>query len=257
MEPQLFPETIFEQAYVEAPELAALAEVVARKYDEFAEVRAVLAQGLLSVHYVWDTKPFDQNKEDYKPHTIAKVVKAPKLWECISGYQVVMVFRRWFWERFSPEQREAVVFHELSHVGITDGLTVELRHHDLEEFNAVVRHFGPIIPGRKAFVAALVEWQREQTEQLPPDPDPSTVDAETGEIRGEAVVEAMLEAAADPESTIAAPLRNLARKMGSDITVTAHGRSVTLPGGLRCPRCERPVRPGEVHETAADCEDAL
>jgi hypothetical protein len=247
LEPQMFTETFEEDAFVEAPELGELAVAVARQYDEFGTLKGNLASETIRIAYVWETKPFDPSKDEYTPHVIARVRKAPTLWRCLTGYDLVMQFRRWFWQRFTPEQREAVVFHELAHIGFTDS-GIELRHHDIEEFNSVVRHFGPAIPGRRAFLAAYMEWQREQ---LPP--SSTNIDADTGEILDAPGPDVLSPA---PVAEILAPMQELADRLGGDVTISAGGKSGTISSSIRCPRCDGPLRPGEVHETAGQCEAA-
>lgn len=46
------------------------------------------------------------------------------------------------WEGATRAERAAVVDHELCHFGVTDEGDLEIRGHDLEEFDAVVRRHG-------------------------------------------------------------------------------------------------------------------
>lgn len=46
------------------------------------------------------------------------------------------------WERLAPEQRLAVVHHELCHFGISDEGNLAIVPHDVEEFTAVAEVFG-------------------------------------------------------------------------------------------------------------------
>ena len=237
LEPEMFPDVVVEPAFVVAPELAELVVATANKYEEHHALVANLRQELVSIVCVWETKPFDPARDEYKPHVIARVRKVPVMWRCLTGYQLVIQFRRWFWTRFTDVQREAVVFHELMHIGFTDhGL--EMRPHDLEEFAKVVRHFGHAIPGRRQFLAAYLDWQREQ---LPPDRDPADVDPETGEIlTAEEYGKRAMEAA-----------RVLVHDLGAELSVTY---SATV--NATCPRCGAALQPGELHDTAGACEAA-
>lgn len=173
LEPEsgLFPDTLVEP-FVGAPELADLAEQVISEFDEFDPIRRAIADQGLAIGYVWETKPFDPESEEYKPHTIAKVTKASPLWRCISDLHLVIQFRRTFWDEFDAEQRRAIVHHELSHVLVDvdqqGRLKVALRPHDVEDFWLTVRRFGPILPGRAAFLKAITDWQREHAGEPTP-----------------------------------------------------------------------------------------
>ena len=46
------------------------------------------------------------------------------------------------WDTLAERQRFALVYHELLHCGTNDKDNWVLVQHDLEEFTAVVRHFG-------------------------------------------------------------------------------------------------------------------
>jgi hypothetical protein len=251
LEPEMFPDVIVEEAFVEAPELLELVEATARKYDEHHALAANLRAGEISIACVWETKPFDPSRDEYKPHVIARVRKVPVLWRCLTGYVLVLQFRRWFWQHFTDVQREAVVFHELSHIRFTDH-GIEMAPHDLEEFAKVVRHFGHAIPGRRAFLTAYLDWTREQ---LPIDRDPADVDPETGEIVDRAAGESGGNHSKEYSEAIPDEALRAARSlvdMGAEFSVSESPR---FPSA-RCPRCGGYLQPGEIHETAGACEAA-
>lgn len=158
-EVELFPDEIAEPAFIRSSEVAEMLDEVVHHYREFEAIAEALDADRISAACLFETKPFDQMTEDYKPHTIAKVTKASPIWLAIGGRDFVVQFRRWFWQRFSDQQRRAVIYHELAHVEIDDHGKVKLREHDLEEFSGVVRHFGPIIPGRAAFIRSYLAWE--------------------------------------------------------------------------------------------------
>jgi len=101
----------------------------------------------------------------------------------------------------APEaQRRAVVHHELTHIEVDEPddqgrVHLSIRKHDVEDFTKTMRRFGPVIPGRAAFVKAFLDWQHEQER---PDPTPlrrvadddvdvrPTGEVNTDELRGEA-----------------------------------------------------------------------
>ncbi|MHB8398411.1 MAG: putative metallopeptidase [Candidatus Limnocylindrales bacterium] len=168
----LFPELI-EPPFIRADELETLCDTVRDEFPEFRTLVDAGEDGGLVLGYVFETKPFDALREEFKPHTIAKVSKASPLWKSWTGLDAIVSFRRHFWTAFTAEQRRAVCYHELRHLDPAqddDGhWKLSLREHDLEEFAGVMRRFGPIIPGRKPFLDAAMAWMAEQDR---PEPTP-------------------------------------------------------------------------------------
>lgn len=180
--PGLFAGQI-EPPFVRSREVEDLAEALIAECDEFEAIQTARRDAGLSIEFVWETKPFDPMKDEYKPHVIAKVTKASPLWLSLTDTHLVVQFRRWFWERFDDGQRRAVLHHELTHIDVDEPddqgrIPVSLRHHDVEDFTRTMRRFGPVIPGREAFVRAYVAWQAE---------NPITHDAALGHRVAEAV----------------------------------------------------------------------
>lgn len=74
-----------------------------------------------------------------------------------------------FWTQADARAREALVFHELLHAAhaidkdgepkfTEEGMPIwEIRGHDIEEFNEVVRRYGAWLPDVTAFLAAAAE----------------------------------------------------------------------------------------------------
>lgn len=223
-------EGIVEPPFVRSREVEDLASDVIASFPEFEPIQTARREAGLKIEYVWETKPFDPLKDEYKPHVIAKCVKASPLWLSLTDTHLVVQFRRWFWERFDDTQRRAVLHHELTHIKVDEPdergrIPVSLRHHDVEDFTRTMRRFGPVIPGREAFVKAYVEWRTEHPKEL----------SEAKDNFGEKVVEAMMTALEDPNAIPGDPARALRKgtRDGTDITVTARGRSVKLSGGRR------------------------
>jgi len=152
-----------EAAFIPAPEVEDLAADVLARWDEFAPIRRAIADGELEIVYVFETKHFDQFKEEFKPHTIAKVTKASPLWSSLTGHDLVIQFRRTFWAAFDEHQRSAVLYHEFCHVKLEDSETgapkLSLAPHDVEEFRGTLLRYGPALPGRKALIEAATAWQ--------------------------------------------------------------------------------------------------
>lgn len=178
---------VVEPPFIRSREVEDLAADVIASCPEFEPIQTAIHEAGLSVVYVFETKPFDPLKDDYKPHVIAKVTKANPLWLSLTDTHLVVQFRHWFWERFDDTQRRAVLHHELSHIEVdepdpaTGRLPITLRWHDVEDFTRTMRRFGPVIPGRQEFVRAYVDWRTEHPEALT---DGRVVDPETGEILG-------------------------------------------------------------------------
>lgn len=217
--PGLFP-GVAEPQYVRSPEVRDLAELVIAEFDEFRPIQeAVLNQGLRIV-YAWDTRPFDFVRDEYGPHVIAQVRKAPTWVRDLHGGHVMLEFRRWFWDHFDAAQRRAVIHHELTHLeldGETDELgnpKVKLRKHDVEDFTGTMRRFGPVIPGRREFIKAAMDWQHEQEH-----PEPTPLRQVTTEDLAHVAGEALADAVARGE-------------LGEDVTDT---RDVSRFGGLVLP----------------------
>lgn len=224
LEPEagLFPDT-FLAPFVLAPEVEELATLVIDSCSEFEPIATAKREGGLSIVHVFETKSFDPTKEEFKPHTIAKVTKAPPIWRALTTYDLAIQFRLPFWEAFDERQRQAVLHHELSHIDIDEpgddrGIAkFSLRPHDVEDFARTIRRFGAVLPGRATFFKAFLDWQHEQER-----PEPTPLRAIT-----EAVVES------------ADMLQDTADKLRGDITISAGGKSRTVRA--RKPNAEAPT----------------
>jgi Putative phage metallopeptidase len=239
LEPVMFQDDLAEPPFTTADEVRQVAERVIDRWPEFFPIREAIRKRGLAITYVWETKPFDPSKDEVTPHIIAKVTKAPPLWRCLTGIHLVIQFRSFFWLQFEEAQREAVLYHELTHVEEVgtnaDGSPKPvLREHDLEEFVGVIRRYGPIIPGRRAFFDAGREWELAQDQAK----------ANRGKLRalpGERLANAVMEGVVEEIN---------AGALGPDVkaSVLAGGRSATI--GNRKPKAddETDVRPaGEVN----------
>jgi predicted metallopeptidase len=109
---------------------------------------------------------------------IAACQKASPVWRDVAHVDVVIwVWSEW-WARFSPRQREAVVMHELCHVGRNESGGVKLRKHDVEEFNFVVAHygvwddFGQLGDFMRSLVAGEGRRERAAQDEKPGAPEP-------------------------------------------------------------------------------------
>lgn len=89
-------------------------------------------------------------------HVLAKAVKAPTLWRDLGQYDVVVWANQMAWQRLSERQREALIAHELSHIGTpNEAGQVVMWEHDIEEFGWVVRTYGQWHSGLEFFAEQL------------------------------------------------------------------------------------------------------
>lgn len=89
-------------------------------------------------------------------HAIAKCVKAPPLWRDLGQHEVIIFAVQRAWQHLGQKQREALVAHELSHIGgRNDSGSVVLLDHDIEEFAWVVKRYGQWHPALENFAEQL------------------------------------------------------------------------------------------------------
>lgn len=84
-----------------------------------------------------------------------------------SGKDVIIEVARDIWDRLDDDLREVLVSHELCHIGVElddKGATVLtpngrpkvfLKHHDVEEFSAVIENFGDTYKEFRKVVEAM------------------------------------------------------------------------------------------------------
>ena len=90
-----------EPAFVRSPEVEELAGEVMDEWPEFEPIRTAIDDGL-TIAYVFETKPFDPTKDEYKRHAVARVSKASPLWQCLADVRLAIQFRQWFWLQEQP-----------------------------------------------------------------------------------------------------------------------------------------------------------
>lgn len=69
------------------------------------------------------------------------------------------------WIRFSDNQKNALLDHELSHCQ-WDGLNARMRSHDVEEFNHIIRRWGMWWPDSDSFAVAVQQALPMPREQM-------------------------------------------------------------------------------------------
>jgi hypothetical protein len=89
-------------------------------------------------------------------HVLARAVKAPTLWASLGEWEVVVWANKLAWDHLSERQREALVAHELSHIGPRgESGKIAMLEHDIEEFAWVVRQYGQWHSGLEHFAEQL------------------------------------------------------------------------------------------------------
>jgi hypothetical protein len=146
-----------EAAFVEADAVAEVAKDLLYEFNDLITLREAVDAGDVVLGYWFDTKPYKAD-EGMEHDTVGKAVKVPPFWRIYSGIDVVIQIRRDLWTAFNAEQRKALLYHELKHVGIVgEKKTLKMQEHSIEEFTAVALRFGAWLPSRAAFGDALAE----------------------------------------------------------------------------------------------------
>ena len=233
----LFPDDA-DPAFVRSPEVEELAERVMREWPEFEPILTAVDEGL-SIAYVFETKPFDPTKDEYKRHVVAKVTKASPLWQCLADTRLAIQFRQWFWNKYTPEQREAVLYHELKHIEVdldSAPPKVSLRPHEIEEFYGVARRYGAVLPDIANLVKVHSWWAQEQPgATLEPG---RSVDQDTGEItEGTVEPDGLEDLSPKARAGVLSAARKFKRSIeagGTDVTISTPGHEpVTIRGKRR------------------------
>lgn len=94
-------------------------------------------------------------------HTIARAFKAPALWADVSGYHAGFWVWEWWWEKCDQAKREALVMHELLHIGMAPNGSPRMEKHDVEDFALVVRHYGRWSEGVQLYAQQLALFEQQ------------------------------------------------------------------------------------------------
>ena len=114
-------------------EYAAIGEMLIANYDEFKDIR----EAEITIVYLAST----QAKKQKGKLIFGQCEKiADKYKWGIPADFTITVFEPNI-EGFTPEQVEALIFHELLHVGVEDD-RLFVRPHDIEDFSAVLKKYG-------------------------------------------------------------------------------------------------------------------
>lgn len=136
------------EGYLLSDEVKAIAERVIASDPRFSICTGIVIGYALQ----WDQDPAAKGGL----HAIAKCVKAPPMWRDLGLYEVVIFAVERAWKHLSERSREALLAHELSHVGGRNDVgNVVLLDHDIEEFAWVVGRYGQWHPGLEHFAEQL------------------------------------------------------------------------------------------------------
>jgi len=160
-QPRLFPE-IESADFIRDDAIAGVGKDVLSTHGKIGgpvfEVAKAIRDGEVNVLWLRNDKPFDELNEDLNHDTAGKCIKAPGVWHDVTGYDVAIWIRGYWWDKWDPRIREAAILHELLHVEIkrTKDLAakVAIRKHDVEDFVAVAKLYGPIFGDAASYVRA-------------------------------------------------------------------------------------------------------
>jgi len=70
-------------------------------------------------------------------------------WKHLSDFDYVIILWAEWWECASDHDKQALLYHELLHIALTQNETWALRKHTIQEFPEVVKQFGAWTPELK------------------------------------------------------------------------------------------------------------
>lgn len=160
-QPRLFPE-IESPDFIRDDAIAAVGQTVLSAHGKVGgplfEVARAIRDDEVNVLWLRNDKPFDELNEDLNHDAAGKCIKAPGVWHDVTGYDVAIWIRGYWWDKWDARTREAALLHELSHVEVKrtkDGQAkVAIRKHDVEDFVAVAKLYGPIFGDAASYVRA-------------------------------------------------------------------------------------------------------
>lgn len=146
--PELGQEPPQAEGYVLSGEVATIVRRLVEGEDRFAHLEDMAVGCAMQV----GKKPEGRGGL----HLLARAIKAPALWRDLGEFEVVLWVNAMAWEHLSERQREALVAHELNHVGQRNEQgNVVMLEHDIEEFAWVARTYGQWHSGLEHFAEQL------------------------------------------------------------------------------------------------------
>jgi hypothetical protein len=237
--PELLPE-IEGAEFIRSDDVADIAREVLSEHgtvggvvDAFETARAIADE---EIHVLWllNTKPFDEAKEERSHDAAGKCIKAPRMWADVTGYDVAIWIREHYWLEADDRVKRAMLLHELLHVEIrrdkNDVAKVAVRKHDIEDFVAVAKHYGPIFGygngGAPAYVRAAEVWERRTSRRDADDQHASARASDDEDLRPKGEVNA--DALRGVVERAARKLGDLAEDSGTTMTIRSGDREATI-----------------------------
>ena len=82
---------------------------------------------------------------------MAKIKKATAFENWLTDKEIILMVNLSIWQRLDEASKVALIDHEFMHIDVDEKGRISLRHHDLEEFNAIVKRHGLWTGDVKAF----------------------------------------------------------------------------------------------------------
>lgn len=116
-----------------------------KSYDDAPEECVEMVKSLIETCPEFDHIKSAKIKYLFKIGSWSKVgecSKASGKWRHLTDFDFVVMFHKESWDVFTVEQRNALIHHELSHIGRKDNENWFIIPHDIEEFLATYKRYG-------------------------------------------------------------------------------------------------------------------
>jgi hypothetical protein len=159
VQPHMFPE-IEGPDFIRSEAIAEVGGTVLRRHGGVGgplfELWQAVREDEIRIIWLRNDKPWDPDKEEAGHDVAGKCIKAPGVWHDVTGFDYAIWIRGQLWDEWDERTREAAILHELLHAEVArdkDGQAkARVRKHDVEDFVAVARHYGPIFGEAAAYV---------------------------------------------------------------------------------------------------------
>jgi hypothetical protein len=129
-----------QKAPKEISELGDYSDCLQNVYDVLNVVLATNEHRSLSV-YAFKLVFCGKGRKSKGKKTLASIKLLSDLDQMLSKFEILIVIDEAWWIA-NPEKQEALLFHELCHLQVSDEGKLQVIGHDLEEFYAVLRRYG-------------------------------------------------------------------------------------------------------------------
>lgn len=116
-----------------------------KSYDDASEECIEMVKNLIETCPEFDHIKSAKIKYLFKIGTWSKngeCSKASGKWRHLTDFDFVIILHKDTWDNFSIEQRNALIHHELSHIGRKDNENWYIIPHDVEEFLSTYKRYG-------------------------------------------------------------------------------------------------------------------